>query len=120
MTLQMMLHFLFTCKDRAILLFLTLLMILSGVLEVFSLGMLFPYVQILEDPTRISSVRYVREVYEWFGFGSHRNFLIAVSLALLLTFAVKGVVTLWVTNFQLMFVNAKLADLGSTLLSRYL
>jgi ATP-binding cassette, subfamily B, bacterial PglK len=120
MSLQMMLRFLFTRKDRTILLFLTLLMVLSGLLEVFSLGMLFPYVQILEDPTRISSVRYVREVYERLGFGSHRSFLIAMSLALLVTFVVKGVVTLWVTNFQLRFVNGKLADLGSTLLSRYL
>jgi len=120
MSLQMMLRFLFTRKDRAILLFLTLLMVLSGLLEVFGLGMLFPYVQILQDPTRISDVRYVRAVYEWLGFTSHRSFLIAMSMALLGTFLVKGVVTLWVTNFQLRFVNAKLADLGSTLLSRYL
>jgi ATP-binding cassette, subfamily B, bacterial PglK len=120
MSLRMMLRFLFTRKDRTILLFLTLLMVLSGLLEVFGLGMLFPYVQILEDPTRISDVRYVRAVYGWLGFGSHRSFLIAMSMALLATFLVKGVVTLWVANFQLRFVNAKLADLGSTLLSRYL
>jgi len=63
MSLRMMLRFLFTRKDRTILLFLTLLMVLSGLLEVFGLGMLFPYVQILEDPTRISDVRYVRAVY---------------------------------------------------------
>jgi ABC-type multidrug transport system fused ATPase/permease subunit len=116
----MMLRFLFTRKDRVILLFLTLLMVLSGLLEVFGLGMLFPYVQILQDPTRISDSRYISAVYEWFGFASHRSFLIAMSMALLVTFLVKGVVTLWVANFQLRFVNAKLADLGSTLLSRYL
>jgi ABC-type multidrug transport system fused ATPase/permease subunit len=116
----MMLRFLFTRRDRAILLLLTLLMVLSGLLEVFGLGMLFPYVQILQDPTRISDVRYVRVLYEWLGFSSHSSFLIAMSMALLVTFLVKGVVTIWVTNFQLRFVNAKLADLGSTLLSRYL
>ena len=115
-----MLRFLFTRRDRAILFLLTLLMVLGGMLEVFGLGMLFPYVQILQDPTRISDVRYVRALYEWLGFHSHRSFLIAMSMALLVTFLVKGVVTIWVTNFQLRFVNAKLADLGSTLLSRYL
>ena len=104
----MMLRCLFTRKDLPTLILLTLLMVFSGSLEVFGIGMLFPYVSILEDPSRISETRYLRTIYNALGFGSHRSFLIAISVFLLVAFCFKGVLTLWVTNFQLRFTNAKL------------
>src|SRR5439155_14292973 len=91
-----------------------------GSLEVFGIGMLFPYVSVLQDPSKISDAPYLSAIYRGFGFESDRSFLIVVSLFLLVIFCVKGVLTLWVTNFQLRFAQAKLGDLGGTLLSRYL
>src|SRR5262249_18275505 len=89
-------------------------------LEVFGIGMLFPYVSVLQDPTKISNTRYLSTIYRGLGFESHRSFLIAMSLFLLVIFCAKGILTLWVTNYQLRFAQAKLVDLGATLLSRYL
>ena len=65
-------------------------------------------------------MRYVSAVYRGLGFESHRGFLIAMSVFLLLTFCVKGFLALWVTNLQSRFARLKLATLGRTLLSRYL
>ena len=120
MHIGMKLRHLFTRKDLATLILLTFLMVFSGLLEVFGIGMLFPYVSILQDPSAISHMRYVSAIYRGLGFESQRSFLIAMSAFLLLTFSVKGFLALWVANFQSRFARAKLADLGRTLLCRYL
>ncbi|HEY6770705.1 MAG TPA: ABC transporter ATP-binding protein [Candidatus Sulfotelmatobacter sp.] len=120
MRLGVALRHLFTRRDLATLALLTFLMVFSGSLEVFGIGMLFPYVAILQDPAEISNMRYVSAVYRGLGFESHRSFLVAMSVFLLAMFCVKGFLALWVTNFQLRFARLKFADLGRALLSRYL
>jgi ABC-type multidrug transport system fused ATPase/permease subunit len=120
MRTRLTLRYIFTRKDLATLFLLTCLMVFSGLLEVFGIGLLFPYVSILQDPSTISHMRYLSAVYRGLGFGSQRSFLIAMSVSLLLIFCVKGFLALFVTNFQSRFARLKLADLGRTLLSRYL
>ena len=120
MRLRLVLRPLFTRKDLATLTFLMLLMVFSGLLEVFGIGMLFPYVSILQDPSMISHMHYMSAVYRAVGFESQRAFLIAMSIFLLLTFCAKGFLALLVTNFQSRFARLKLADLGRRLLCRYL
>jgi len=95
-------------------------MVLSGLLEVFGIGMLFPYISILQDPSMISHVHYVNAVYSFVGFESQRTFLIAMSMFLLLTFCAKSFIALLVTNFQSRFARFKLVELGRRLLCRYL
>src|ERR1017187_5639511 len=120
MRLRLVLRPLCTRKDLATLTFLMLLMVFSGLLEVFGIGMLFPYVSILQDPSMISHMHYMSAVYRAVGFESQRAFLIAMSIFLLLTFCAKGFLALLVTNFQSRFARLKLADLGRRLLCRYL
>ncbi len=120
MRIGIKLRLLFTRKDLATLVLLTFLMVFTGLLEVFGIGMLIPYVSILQDPSAISRMRYVSAVYRGLGFESQRSFLIAMSVFLLLTFCVKGFLALWVANLQSRFARLKLADLGRTLLRRYL
>src|SRR5258708_34947770 len=120
MTLGLMLRYLFTRKDIGTLILLTFVMVFSGLLEVFGIGLLFPYVSILQDPSTISHMRYVSPVYRALGFESQRSFLIAMSVFMLLIFCAKGLLALCVTNFQSRFARSKLGDLGRTLLSRYL
>jgi ABC-type bacteriocin/lantibiotic exporter with double-glycine peptidase domain len=120
MRIGLMLRYIFTRKDLATLFLLTSLMVFSGLLEVFGIGMLFPYVSMLQDPSTISRMRYVSAIYRNLAFESQRSFLIAISVFLLLTFCVKGFLALWVTNLQSRFARLKLADLGRTLLSKYL
>lgn len=115
-----MLRYLFTRKDLVTLALLTSVMVFSGLLEVFGVGMLFPYVSILQDPATIPHMRYVGAVYRGLGFESQRSFLIAMSIFMLLIFCAKGGLALLVTGFQSKFARFKLGDIGRTLLSRYL
>jgi ABC-type bacteriocin/lantibiotic exporter with double-glycine peptidase domain len=114
------LNSLFTRSERLTFGVLVLLMILSGLLEVFGIGLLFPYVTILQNPDKITENTYLSALYRGLGFKSDRSFLIAMSGGLLTVFLAKGVFSLWTTNFQLRFINAKRSQLGQTLLARYL
>ena len=111
---------LFTRFDRVTLGVLVLLMVLSGLLEVFGIGMLFPYVAILQDPSKIAQSTYLSAIYRELGFKSDRSFSIAMSGTLLAVFLAKGFFSLWMTNFQLRFIYAKQSELGQSLLTRYL
>ena len=111
---------LFTRSDLVTIGVLVLLMVLSGLLEVFGIGMLFPYVAILQDPAKIAQSTYLSAIYRGLGFESDRSFSIAMSGGLLAVFLAKGFFSLWMTNFQLRFIYAKQSELGQSLLTRYL
>ena len=111
---------LFTRSDLVTIGVLVLLMVLSGLLEVFGIGMLYPYVAILQDPAKIAQSTYLSAIYRELGFKSDRSFSIAMSGGLLAVFLAKGFFSLWMTNFQLRFIYAKQSELGQSLLTRYL
>ena len=81
---------LFTRSDLVTIGVLVLLMVLSGLLEVFGIGMLFPYVAILQDPAKIAQSTYLSAIYRELGFKSDRSFSIAMSGGLLTVFLAKG------------------------------
>ena len=96
------------------------LVVLSGFFEAFGIGLLLPYIAVLQDPSRISTNRYLRQLYEGLGFESHRAFLVAVSIAFLLLIVAKGLFALGVNNLQLRFVFARQIHLGRRLIAAYL
>lgn len=111
---------LFTARDRVTLGILVVLMAIGGILEGLGIGLLFPYVAILQDPGRVAGNPYLSAVYSGLGFESYRSFGIALSLALLALFTGKGVFAIWTSNYQMRFVNAKQVELGRRLLAGYL
>ncbi len=78
-----------------------------------------PYGVILQDPSKVAGNTYITWIYRAFGFRSDQAFLIAISIGLLSIFLAKGVFSLWITNFQFRFINAKQTQLGQALLLRY-
>lgn len=114
------LRLLFTYRDRKILGILILSMILGSLLEVFGIGLLFPYVAILQDPNKVFENHLLNAAYQWFGFNSHRWFSIAMSAAILIIYLLKGLFTVAASNFQIKFINEKQSELGQKLLAAYL
>lgn len=111
---------LFQRRDTLTLLILVAGTVLNGLLEVAGLGMMLPYVDLLQNPDRIHTSRYLKAVSQLTGLSDPRSFLIAISGLLLALFVAKGVAALWVANAQYKFVNFKLADLGVRMLGGYL
>lgn len=111
---------LFTNDQRAKLRVLVLLIVVSGCLEVFGVGVLFPYVMILQDPSRIADVPYIRTLYSWLEISSGQVFLIGMSAGLLALFCFKAFFTVFLVNLQAKFVNDVQTELGRRLLTHYL
>jgi ATP-binding cassette, subfamily B, bacterial PglK len=111
---------LFSRSDRTKLGFLVLLMVLGGILEAIGIGLLFPYVSILQDSQKIFENRYLNIIFQSFGFHSARSFGIAMSVILLLVFLTKGLFTLAINNLQLRFINTMQLELGKRLFAGYL
>jgi ABC-type multidrug transport system fused ATPase/permease subunit len=120
MSLLRRLALLFTRSDLMTIGILVLLMMLNALLETFGIGMLYPYVAVLQDPAKIHHSAYLSAIYGGFGFESERSFSIAMSGGLLAIFILKAFFSLYMTNFQLRFIYAKQLELGQGLFTRYL
>ena len=111
---------LFTVAERAQVGTLVVLVAIAGFLEVFGVAILFPYVAILQDPSRIAQMSYVRMLYGWLNVGSYETFIMGMSLGLLSVFCFKALFTVFLANYQIRFVNDLQTQLGQRLLARYI
>jgi ABC-type bacteriocin/lantibiotic exporter with double-glycine peptidase domain len=96
------------------------LTVVNGFLDVFSIGMLFPYVALIENPERISKMEYLGAVSRWLNLGSQQSFVIVMSIGLLFLFCARGFFALWLTNLQFKFVNDARTRFGRRILRRYM
>ncbi|WP_104578730.1 ABC transporter ATP-binding protein/permease [Helicobacter felis] len=74
--------FLITKRDKKILVMLTLMSILMSCIEVFSIGMIVPFITLASSPDLILSHRSVRMVYEFLHFSSPLHFAFFFSFVL--------------------------------------
>lgn len=107
-------------KDRLKLGGLLVSMILAAALEVAGIGLLFPFVALLQDPALVGGNRFLSSLY-WAGdFSSNRAFGLAMGGLLIAVFLVKGAATILINNAQLRFVYFKHQELGRKVLASYL
>ncbi len=111
---------LFTVAERAKLGVLVVLIVTGGFLEVFGVGILFPYVSVLQDPSRIAHMNYVGTLYQWLNLNSDQTFIVVMSIGLLALFCFKALFTIFLANYQLKLVNDIQTQLGQRLMARYL
>ena len=86
--------------ERRRLALLLALMLLVAMLETLGIGLLMPYISIVNSPELIDSNRYLNFIYHELGFDSTKNFVVAMSLALVVVFVVKNGVYVLQQYFQ--------------------
>ncbi len=86
--------------ERRRLALLLALMLLVAMLETLGIGLLMPYISIVNSPELIDSNRYLNFIYHELGFYSTKNFVVAMSLALVVVFVVKNGVYVLQQYFQ--------------------
>src|SRR3979490_2640556 len=111
---------LFSLAQRIKLGIVVVLIVVGGALEVFGVGVLFPYVAVLQDPSRIAHMNFVGYFYRWLNIDSDKTFIAGMSIGLLALFCFKGFFTIFLANYQLRFVNDIQTQLGRRLMARYL
>lgn len=112
--------YLFDQRTRKQLLFIFGLMLLCSILEIGGIGSVVPFVTVLADPDVIESNRWLRMAKEFFGIDNPRDFLVYMSLGLVVFFIGKNSFIGIMKYLQLRFVYSKRSSLGKKLFRLYL
>ncbi len=99
---------------------LLLLMVAGAWAEMLSIGLIVPFIAMLNDPSIIHSNAALARVYQMVGARSDSHFLLAAALIFLLMIVFKNVLLALLYHAQSRFVFAKEAALSNALLERYL
>jgi ATP-binding cassette, subfamily B, bacterial PglK len=87
-------------EQRQRLALLLALMLLVALLETLGIGLLLPYISIVNSPELIEENRYLNAIYLAFEFDAKKNFVVAVSIALVVVFIIKNGVYVLQQYFQ--------------------
>ncbi|TAK90618.1 MAG: ABC transporter ATP-binding protein [Burkholderiaceae bacterium] len=110
----------FSRQERFRLLGLVTLMLLGAWVEVLGIGLVIPFLGILNNPALIHENPVLRWLYTFLGIQSEVRFMIFSTCALVLVFIVKNGVLAILYFSQAGFVVSKEVSLSSDLLTRYL
>ncbi|MGH6925264.1 MAG: ABC transporter transmembrane domain-containing protein, partial [Propylenella sp.] len=110
----------FPKRDRALIGILVLAGTGTSLLDVVGIGLLYPYVTILQEPDRIFSLKYLGEFYRALGFQSTQTFIYFASGGLIALFCLKSALAILMARWQYSFVFSRQAALSARLLDHYL
>jgi ABC-type multidrug transport system fused ATPase/permease subunit len=99
---------------------LLLLMLLVALLETLGIGLLMPYLGVINSPELISNNQYLRATYNFLGFKTTNSFIFAASIALILLFILKNGVYILQQYIQSRQLLRLQIDIETRLMSSYL
>lgn len=111
---------LLTMRERWTIAVLVVGMVLGGLLEVLGLGLVFPYIALLQNPGKLMAMPYLSPLLASMALITPRSLSIAISIGLLAVFCIKGVFALRLTSVQLRFIYSLQSRLGKEMLAEYL
>ena len=114
------LFFLFDRRTKGQMAFLMIPIMAVSVLEMASIGVLFPVLQVLTYPERLATMPVIGALYHGLTPGDPGRFLIVASIAVAVFFLVKNAALMGLIYFQNRFVSAKLAAFMTDLFGFYM
>ncbi len=94
-------------------------MVLSALLDFFSLASFLPLFVLLVNPGFISTNKYASLFYNTFGFTSPTWFIGTLAIAVLILTVLKNVIALWITRSKASYTFTLGSHLSSRMLSHY-
>ena len=86
-----MLRYIFDRRDKGKLLLLLMAIVIGSFLELMGVMVFMPFVEIIADQSTIEKTWYLRTAYEFFGFSSHRSFMVAFSGGIIAVYLIKNI-----------------------------
>lgn len=111
---------LFDRNERQHALIMLVMMSIGAALEAVGVGLLFPVITIISQPSRIQETYLIGDIYLALGQPSIERFILGVLFLLLLIFVVKNIYLAILSYWQNRFANNKQAALSQRLFSSYL
>lgn len=97
----------------------TVLMVLSAILDFFSLASFLPLFVLLVNPEFTSTNKYAALLYDTFGFSSPTVFIGAIAVTVLILMLLKNALALWITRTKASYTFTLGSHLSSRMLSKY-
>lgn len=110
----------FNKSDRYKLLFLMALVIVSSALETIGIGLIFPFINLVSNPSLTMGNSKFKYMYDLLGFNEVNNFIIAVGLLLIAFYIFKNFFIAANFYIQQSFIALKRAEISSKLYRYYL
>lgn len=99
---------------------LLLLMLFTASLETFGIGILMPYIGVVNSPEVIRNNQYLNAVYESIGFESSRSFIVVFSIGLIALFLLKNIVYIFQQKIQHQRLLSLQLNIETRLMDSYL
>ncbi|MCT7968546.1 ABC transporter ATP-binding protein/permease [Laspinema sp. D1] len=112
--------YLFTTRERWQIAGLFLLILIGAGLETLGVGLVLPFISLLENPQRVEEFGLLRWVYQALGEPELRQFLIGTGLGFIGIYLLKNAYLTGLTYLQCRFIYDKQVELGSRLFRAYL
>ncbi|NJO52108.1 MAG: ABC transporter ATP-binding protein, partial [Leptolyngbyaceae cyanobacterium RM2_2_4] len=93
---------------------------LTSILETVGIGLIGPFIALASQPTFINENRWLNWVYEFFGFTSVNQFVVAVAVVILVIFYSKTFFSFKVREYIFLFGLSHQGELQARLLDSYL
>lgn len=97
-----------------------ILMLIVAMLETLGIGLLMPYIAVVNSPGVITQNVHAKAIYQGLGFTSTRDFISAASIALILLFVFKNAFYIFQQIVQFCRLLELQLDIESRLMSSYL
>ena len=113
-------NYLITNRQRRGLVYLTLLLFIGMILEVFGIGVLIPALSLMVDPQSYENIEVLRIVKSNFSGVSHQMFLIILLSLIIILYLIKTLFLVFLTHKQNRFLSNITAFISNNLFKSYL
>lgn len=114
------LGYIFDRRDKWKLVLLSGAIVAGSLLELLAVVVFMPFINILQDQSTIQKTWYLRYVYDLFGFGSAKEFMILLTGGIILIYIVKNVYLILEKDYIFRFSYNMQRKLSTRLLSAYM
>lgn len=114
------LNYIFDKSQKLKLVWILVIVIIGGLMELLGVSAFMPFVQILLDTSVVQSNEYLSWAYTTFNFSSIRSFLAAIALMIILVYIAKNIYLMLMQNAILRFTYSTRMNLATRLLSTYM
>ena len=110
----------FTTKEKMICAFIVVMMLIGALLEALGIGAIMPLLALMSDENYLQKHPDIANVAYSFGITTHRDFIMASTIMLILIYIIKNLYLIFQTRVQIYFALNKQISLSKKLLAFYL
>lgn len=115
-----MLRYIFDRRDKGRISILLAAIVIGSFLELMGVMAFMPFVEIIANQSTIEKTWYLRTAYEFFGFSSHKSFMVALTIAIIAVYLIKNIYLVLEKSYIFKFSYNMQMKLSIRLLGTYM